>query len=90
MAELPRKIPVKPPEINIETKPIENKLAELKRKLDPYIVVIQLNTFTADGTAMINVKREVNAGDETGARQQVQLDQLVERIRRLEKRLELS
>jgi uncharacterized coiled-coil DUF342 family protein len=41
-------------------------------------------------TAMINVKREVNAGDETGARQQVQLDQLVERIRRLEKRLELS
>jgi uncharacterized coiled-coil DUF342 family protein len=41
-------------------------------------------------TAMINVKREVNAGDETDARQQVQLDQLVERIRRLEKRLELS
>jgi hypothetical protein len=41
-------------------------------------------------TAMINVKREVTAGDETDARQQVQLDQLVERIRRLEKRLELS
>ena len=40
--------------------------------------------------AMINVKREVNAGDETDARHQVQLDQLVERIRRLEKRLELS
>lgn len=41
-------------------------------------------------TAMINVKREVTAGDETDARHQVQIDQLVERIRRLEKRLELS
>jgi predicted nucleic acid-binding Zn-ribbon protein len=41
-------------------------------------------------TAMINVKREVTAGDETDARHQVQLDQLVERIRRIEKRLELS
>jgi archaellum component FlaC len=41
-------------------------------------------------TAMVNVKREVNAGDETDARHQVQLDQLAERIRRLEKRLELS
>lgn len=41
-------------------------------------------------TAMINVKREVVAGDETDARHQVQLDQIVERIRRLEKRLELS
>jgi predicted nucleic acid-binding Zn-ribbon protein len=40
--------------------------------------------------AMINVKREVTAGDETDARHQVQIDQLVERIRRLEKRLELS
>lgn len=41
-------------------------------------------------TAMINVKREVAAGDDTDARHQVQLDQIVERIRRLEKRLELS
>jgi predicted nucleic acid-binding Zn-ribbon protein len=41
-------------------------------------------------TAMINVKREVTAGDETDARHQVQLDQLVERIRRIEKRLDLS
>lgn len=40
-------------------------------------------------TAMINVKREVTAGDDTDARHQVQLDQIVERIRRLEKRLEL-
>ena len=41
-------------------------------------------------TAMINVKREVTAGDETDARHQVQLDQLVERIRRIEKRLDLT
>jgi chromosome segregation ATPase len=41
-------------------------------------------------TAMINVKREVNAGDETDARHQVQIDQLVERIRRIEKRLDLT
>jgi hypothetical protein len=38
---------------------------------------------------MINVKREVASGDETDARHQVQIDQLVERIRRIEKRLEL-
>jgi len=41
-------------------------------------------------SAIINVKREVTAGDETDARHQVQLDQIVERIRRIEKRLELS
>ena len=41
-------------------------------------------------TAMINVKREVAAGDRTDARHQVQLDQIVERIRRIEKRLDLS
>lgn len=41
-------------------------------------------------TAMINVKRKVTAGDETDARHQVQIDQIVERIRRIEKRLELS
>ena len=39
---------------------------------------------------MINVKRKVTAGDETDARHQVQIDQIVERIRRIEKRLELS
>ena len=41
-------------------------------------------------SAMINVKREVTAGDETDARHQVQLDQIVERIRRIEKRLDLA
>lgn len=41
-------------------------------------------------TSMVNVKREINASDETDARHQVQMDQLVERIRRIEKRLELT
>ena len=57
MAALPKKIPVKPPEINMDTKPIENKLAELIRILPPQIVAIQLNTFTAEGTAMIRVNK---------------------------------
>ena len=49
-------IPVKPPEINIETNPILNKQADVNLMLPPYNVAIQLNTFTADGTAIINVK----------------------------------
>ena len=39
--------------------------------------------------AIVSVKREVAAGDETDARQQVNLDKLVERIQRIEERLEL-
>jgi outer membrane murein-binding lipoprotein Lpp len=41
-------------------------------------------------TAMVLVKREVNASDETDVRLQMSLDKLVERIQRIEKRLELS
>jgi len=41
-------------------------------------------------TGMALVKREVVAGDDTDARQQVSLDRLVLRIERIEKRLELS
>lgn len=40
-------------------------------------------------SAMVAVKREVAHGDETDARQQVSLDRLVERIERIERRLEL-
>jgi outer membrane murein-binding lipoprotein Lpp len=40
--------------------------------------------------AMVLVKREVNFGDETDARQQVSLDRLVERVQRIERRLDLS
>ncbi len=41
-------------------------------------------------TNMVLVKREVNSGDETDARQQVSLDKIVERLQRIERRLELS
>ena len=41
-------------------------------------------------TGMSLVKREVMAGDDTDARQQLSLDRLVQRIERIEKRLELS
>ncbi len=40
-------------------------------------------------SAMVLVKREVSAGDETDARQQVSLDRLLDRIERIERRLEL-
>lgn len=41
------------------------------------------------GLGMTLVRREVLNGDETDARQQVSLDKLVERIQRIESRLEL-
>jgi predicted nucleic acid-binding Zn-ribbon protein len=41
-------------------------------------------------TSMVLVKREVAASDETDIRLQVSLVKLVERIQRIEKRLELS
>ncbi len=40
-------------------------------------------------SAMVLVKREVSAGDETDARQQVALDRLLDRIDRIERRLDL-
>jgi outer membrane murein-binding lipoprotein Lpp len=40
--------------------------------------------------AMVAVKREVASGDETDARQQISIDKLVERIDRIERRLELA
>ena len=40
--------------------------------------------------AMVAVKREVASGDETDARQQVSIDKLVERIERIERRLEIA
>jgi predicted nucleic acid-binding Zn-ribbon protein len=40
-------------------------------------------------SAMVSVKHEVAHGDETDARQQETIDKLVERILRIEKRLEL-
>ena len=40
-------------------------------------------------SAMVSVKHEVAHGDETDARQQVTLDKIIDRIQRIEKRLEL-
>ena len=41
-------------------------------------------------SGMALVKREVAAGDDTDARQQVSLDRLLQRIERIEKRLDLA
>jgi len=41
-------------------------------------------------SSMVLVKHEIAHSDETDARQQVTLDKIVERIQRLEKRLELN
>ena len=38
--------------------------------------------------SMVAVKREVASGDETDARQQISIDKLVDRIERIERRLE--
>ena len=40
-------------------------------------------------SAMVLVKREVSSGDETDARQQFSLDRLADRIKRIERRLDL-
>jgi len=39
--------------------------------------------------SMVSVKREVASGDETDARQQISLDRILERIERIERRLDI-
>lgn len=41
-------------------------------------------------SAMVSVKHEVAHGDETDARQQVIIDKIIDRIQRIERRLELN
>lgn len=41
-------------------------------------------------SAMVSVKHEVAHGDETDARQQVTIDKIIDRIQRIERRLELN
>jgi hypothetical protein len=41
-------------------------------------------------SSMVMVKHEVAHGDETDARQQVTLDKIMDRIQRIEKRLDLN
>src|SRR6476620_9967804 len=59
-AELPRKIPVRPPEINKLTKPIEKSIPGVKRMLAFQSVVSQLKTFIAEGTAINKVSNTKN------------------------------
>jgi hypothetical protein len=70
-------------------KALRNELREFRNEFHSETENLK-QRMSALETAMINVKREVNAGDETDARHQVQIDQLVERIRRIEKRLDLT
>src|SRR5436190_20029571 len=57
MVELPKNIPVKPPEMNKLTKPMENKAPGVNRILPLHNVVSQLNTLIAEGTAISNVSK---------------------------------
>jgi len=41
--------------MNMDTNPIQNNMGVFNRRFPPYNVLIQLNTLTADGTAMIKV-----------------------------------
>jgi hypothetical protein len=70
-------------------KALRNELREFRNEFHSETENLK-HRMSALETAMINVKREVTAGDSTDAHQQVQLDQIIERIRRIEKRLELS
>ncbi len=70
-------------------KALRNELCDFRNEFQSETENLK-HRMSALETAMINVKREFTAGDETDARHQVQIDQLVERIRRIEKRLELS
>ena len=55
MVEFPRKIPVKPPDIDKLTKPIENNAPGVNLILPLHNVVSQLKTLIADGTAISSV-----------------------------------
>ena len=48
-------IPVKPPLIKVDTKPMENNIAGFIFRFPFHRVVIQLNAFTAEGIAINNV-----------------------------------
>jgi hypothetical protein len=51
----PKIIPVKPPVIKVETKPIANNMAGLNCKLPFQRVVIKLKALTAEGIAINSV-----------------------------------
>lgn len=53
--EFDRTIPVRPPDVNRNTKPRAHTMGGEYSTLDPYMVAIQLNTLIPVGTAMIIV-----------------------------------
>ena len=55
--ELPRKIQVSPPDMNTLTNPTANSMAGVNRIFPRNNVVIQLKTFTEEGTAMSKVNK---------------------------------
>jgi len=50
-----RTIPVKPPTVNKNMKPVAHSIGVVNLTLPPYMVVSQLNIFIPVGTAMIIV-----------------------------------
>ena len=50
------KMPLKPPTMNIDTNAMQCSVTVLNCKRPPQIVPIQLNTFTAEGRAIMTVE----------------------------------
>src|SRR5699024_5632496 len=61
----PTTIPVNPPEIKVETIPIEKSMAGVSCRFPFQIVVVQLKALTADGIAINNVVK-VNTDPKNG------------------------
>lgn len=82
-------------ELNM-TEGVENLIIEHLRHIRSRVdqiaedVVDVKHRMTSLESGMALVKREVAAGDDTDARQQVSLDRLLQRIERIEKRLDLA
>lgn len=75
---------------NVENLVLEH-LRHIRSKVDQIaddMIDLKLRMSSLE-SSMVSVKHEVAHGDETDARQQVTLDKIVERIQRIEKRLEL-
>lgn len=70
-------------------KGLRNDLKEFRSRYEDDMDDLKAR-MTSLESSMIGVKREINHGDETDARQQVSLDKLVKRIEKIEHRLELA
>lgn len=72
-----------------QLKGLRNDLKEFRGRYEGDMDDLKARMSSLEGS-MVGVKREVNHGDETAARQQVSLDKLVKRIEKIEHRLELA